>query len=343
MPNTYLAIGNLYKEFGNFTALSNINFSIKKGEFICFLGPSGCGKTTLLRTIAGLEQQSSGFIWQNGKDISNLDTAYRDFGIVFQSYALFPNLTVAENITLALKERGVNKATATQILDKWLKIVGLEGAQTKYPAQLSGGQQQRVALARALVLEPGLLLLDEPLSALDAKIRDHLRVEIKQLQKKLEITTIMVTHDQEEALAMADRIVVMNNGRIEQIGTPQEIYHHPQTEFVAKFIGNVNFIAQEHSLYPLLDKHNQNSVSTSYALRPEKIQLVDKQNNALPAQIINYEFLGSSSRICCQLSDGTTLEVETSNHGLQKNLGDQVYLHIIPELAHSFTAQGAVA
>ena len=221
VPAIYLRISNMWKSFGDFQALKDISLDILDGEFVCFLGPSGCGKTTLLRAIAGLDLQTSGVVEQGGRDISILPPAQRDFGIVFQSYALFP---IA--------------ARVTELLD----LVGLPEQSEKYPAQLSGGQQQRIALARAIATSPGLLLLDEPLSALDAKVRVYLRHEVKELQRKLGITTVMVTHDQEEALSMADRIVVMNQGVIEQVGSPTEIYREPKTLFVADFIGETNKI-----------------------------------------------------------------------------------------------------
>ena len=238
----YLNIENVVKQFGQFTALKKISLAIEKGEFVCFLGPSGCGKTTLLRAIAGLDLPTSGAIFQNGQETTFLPPEKRDFGIVFQSYALFPNLTVQENIAVGLKNQGMSTKEALEKVDYWLETIGLPTSGEKFPNQLSGGQQQRVALARALALSPGLLLLDEPLSALDAKVRVHLRDEICKLQRKLGITTIMVTHDQDEALSMADRIVVMNHGVIEQVGTPQEIYQQPATRFVAEFVGSMNFI-----------------------------------------------------------------------------------------------------
>jgi len=238
----YLTLGDISKSFGNFTALRDINLSIREGEFICFLGPSGCGKTTLLRIIAGLETQDCGRIVQRGRDISWQPPIKRDFGIVFQSYALFPNLTIAENISYGLVNRNRTKKEISARLRELLTLVGLPTSDAKYPGQLSGGQQQRIALARALATSPGLLLLDEPLSALDALERVRLRGEIRQLQQRLGVTTIMVTHDQEEALTMADRIVVMNQGAIEQIGTPQQVYLQPKTPFVASFIGKVNVL-----------------------------------------------------------------------------------------------------
>jgi iron(III) transport system ATP-binding protein len=238
----FLELRHLRKDFGAFTALADVELGIARGEFVCFLGPSGCGKTTLLRIIAGLEVQSSGEVWQGGRDISRLPPAQRDYGIVFQSYALFPNLSVAQNVAYGLVNRRTARAQVQQRVTELLKLVGLPGSERKYPAQLSGGQQQRVALARALATSPALLLLDEPLSALDALERVRLRQEIRALQQKVGVTTVMVTHDQEEALAVADRIVVMNAGRIEQVGTPMEIYREPATPFVADFVGKANVL-----------------------------------------------------------------------------------------------------
>src|SRR5580765_6597347 len=223
----YLRLEGIRKSFGSFQALRDIDLTVARGEFVCFLGPSGCGKTTLLRIIAGLETQTGGRIMQGERDISLLPPAQRDYGIVFQSYALFPNLSVADNVSYGLVNRKVAKATAAARVEELLKLVGLPGSGAKFPAQLSGGQQQRIALARALATAPGLLLLDEPLSALDAIVRVHLRQEIRSLQRKLGVTTIMVTHDQEEALSVADRIVVMNDGVIDQVGTPMQVYRDP--------------------------------------------------------------------------------------------------------------------
>ena len=236
----YLRLEGIRKSFGSFEALKDIDLAITQGEFVCFLGPSGCGKTTLLRIIAGLETQTAGRILQGDRDISALPPAGRDYGIVFQSYALFPNLSVADNVAYGLVNRKVAKSVAAARVGELLKLVGLPGSGAKFPAQLSGGQQQRIALARALATSPGLLLLDEPLSALDALERVRLRQEIRSLQRKLGVTTIMVTHDQEEALSVADRIVVMNHGVIEQIGTPLQIYSEPASAFVAEFVGKAN-------------------------------------------------------------------------------------------------------
>ena len=238
----YLKIENLTKKFGDFTAVKNVSLEVYENEFICFLGPSGCGKTTLLRSVAGLDFQTSGRIEQAGRDISALPPAQRDFGIVFQSYALFPNLTVTKNVGYGLENTKMEKPEIAARVDELLELVGMPEQGPKYPAQLSGGEQQRVALARALAMSPGLLLLDEPLSALDAKVRMRLRHEIKQLQHQLGVTTILVTHDQEEALTMADRIVVLDAGVIQQVGTPTEIYRDPKSAFVANFVGLMNFL-----------------------------------------------------------------------------------------------------
>lgn len=238
----FLLLSRLVKQFGHFTALDDISLSVRRGEFICFLGPSGCGKTTLLRAIAGLDLPTRGQVWQAGRDITRLPPEQRDFGIVFQSYALFPNLTVFDNIAFGLRNQGLSTSEINARVRHWLTLIDQQDAGEKYPAQLSGGQQQRVALARTLALSPGLLLLDEPLSALDTRVRSHLRGELKALQRELGITTIMVTHDQEEALTLADRIVVMNQGRIEQVGSPEAVYCRPNSPFVAGFIGSINLI-----------------------------------------------------------------------------------------------------
>jgi iron(III) transport system ATP-binding protein len=237
-----LRLEAVHKAFGDFVALKSIDLVIRPGDLVCFLGPSGCGKTTLLRIIAGLERQTRGKIFQNGRDISDAAPAARDYGIVFQSYALFPNLTIAANVGYGLVNRRRDRAEIAARVNELLTLVGLSDAGGKYPSQMSGGQQQRVALARALATSPSLLLLDEPLSALDAKVRERLRGEIRQLQRRLRVTTIMVTHDQEEALSMADQVVVMNDGVIEQVGTPSDVYERPETPFVADFLGKVNVL-----------------------------------------------------------------------------------------------------
>lgn len=309
-----LEIEGLSKSFGTFVALNSIDLTINEGEFVCFLGPSGCGKTTLLRAIAGLEPQSSGRIVQMGKEISHLPPQHRDFGIVFQSYALFPNLTLADNIAYGLRnQRHTRKAIQARV-QELMSLIGLEGSEKKYPAQLSGGQQQRVALARALATEPGLLLLDEPLSALDAQVRVHLRQQIKALQKTLGVTTVMVTHDQEEALTMADRIVVMNHGVIEQVGTPEEVYRHPKSAFVAQFVGNMNFLSAEvcsptavmigAQRYTTQPHALENKRPVHLAIRPEEVVLTSsgQAESQLEARVIHIEYLGAFLRLTCDVT-----------------------------------------
>lgn len=239
----YLRVEGVTKRFGSFTALSNVSFCAGKGEFISILGPSGCGKTTMLRAVAGLERQDEGRVLISGQDVSHLPVSKRHVGIVFQSYALFPNLSARDNISYGLVRSVKSGRAVNTRVDELLKLVGLKGLGSKYPGQLSGGQQQRVALARAMALSPNLLLLDEPLSALDAQVRVMLRTEIRALTQRLGLTTIMVTHDQEEALTMADRILVMKDGELVQNGSPAEIYEAPESPFVASFIGSMNFIS----------------------------------------------------------------------------------------------------
>ncbi|MBI5950044.1 MAG: ABC transporter ATP-binding protein [Chloroflexi bacterium] len=239
---SYLELTNIRKAYNASVAVEDFNLSVAQGEFVSFLGPSGCGKTTTLRMIAGFEVPTSGHVAINGNDLTHLPPNKRNVGMVFQSYALFPNMTVAENIGYGLKIAGKSKTDIAKRVEEMLALIHLEDFGKRFPNQLSGGQQQRVALARALAFQPQVLLLDEPLSALDAKIRVELRHEIRRIQQQLGITTIYVTHDQEEALSLSDRIVVMSQGRMEQVGTPNEIYNFPSTEFVAKFVGQINLL-----------------------------------------------------------------------------------------------------
>ncbi|PPR47514.1 MAG: Spermidine/putrescine import ATP-binding protein PotA [Alphaproteobacteria bacterium MarineAlpha5_Bin9] len=307
--NMYLEVKNLSKSFGNFEAIKNIDIDIKEGEFVCFLGPSGCGKTTLLRCIAGLETQTAGSVIQKDIDISHKPPSNRDFGIVFQSYALFPNLSVFSNISYGLINNKWKKVDIKRRVDELLDLVNLSEHALKYPSQLSGGEQQRVALARALATSPGLLLLDEPLSALDAKVRVFLRKQIRDLQRKLGVTTIMVTHDQEEAQTMADRIFVMNEGKIIQSGTPSEIYTKANSPFIASFIGSMNFISAKIDSSKKV-KCNDIEIncdtgsfgendSVQLAIRPEEIyfQKENQDDNVILATIKEIEFLGSFQRV----------------------------------------------
>ena len=279
---SYLKINNVFKSYDQKRVLNNISLDIEEGEFLCLLGPSGCGKTTLLRIIAGLEDVNSRAIILQDKDITNLEPSKRGFGIVFQSYALFPNMTAYNNIAFPLKERKVSKEKIDNKVKEVLETVGLTNEAHKYPKALSGGQQQRIAIARALALEPKFLLLDEPMSALDAKVRHKLRMDIKRLQKELNITTIMVTHDQEEAITMADKIAILNGGDIVQIGTPEEIYQNPQNLFTAQFIGDTNCF------------DNGDSILT---VRPEYVQIEKATKENYQGIISNIEFRGNLLRV----------------------------------------------
>ncbi len=323
----YLRIERLKKQFGSFFALKDISLEIFPGEFVCFLGPSGCGKTTLLRAIAGLDIQTSGRIFQADREISNLPASQRDFGIVFQSYALFPNLSVSANVGYGLVSRGMPRVEINTRVTDLLRLVGLPDAGPKYPAQLSGGMQQRVALARALALSPGLLLLDEPLSALDARVRAYLRTEIRRLHERLGVTTIMVTHDQEEALTMADRIVVMNQGVIEQVGTPLQVYRQPASAFVADFVGTTNFLPGvvvrpglvrfgAIDLACDLDLQPGPGSNVTLAIRPEDVvvrNVAAGAANTFTVRVAEIEFLGAFCRVGLSIDgDGPVLVADFS-------------------------------
>ncbi len=340
----FLDLRHIRKDFGSFTALQDINLQIHQGEFVCFLGPSGCGKTTLLRIIAGLEVQTSGQLTQAGRDISLLPPALRDYGIVFQSYALFPNLNVTDNVAYGLVNRKTPRAQIRQRVADLLKLVGLPGSEGKFPGQLSGGQQQRIALARALATAPSLLLLDEPLSALDALERIRLRGEIRSLQQKLGVTTIMVTHDQEEALSVADRIVVMNHGVIEQVGTPLDIYREPASPFVADFVGKINIVparvtAGELSFGSMRLACEGADRDVRVYLRPEDVlarPIAVGDPHVFDACIDKIEFLGSYCHVhvTSPALDGQRLMVYLSLNFLSEQslkVGSTITLKLMPE------------
>jgi putative spermidine/putrescine transport system ATP-binding protein len=308
----FLSITNINKNFGGSIAVENFNLEVEKGEFISFLGPSGCGKTTTLRMVAGFETPTTGQILINGVDITYRPPNQRNVGMVFQSYALFPNMTVADNIGFGLKVAKKSKEEINKRVEEMLNLIHMPAFARRYPYQMSGGQQQRVALARALAIQPQVLLLDEPLSALDAKIRLELRTEIRAIQRKMGITTIYVTHDQEEALSLSDRVVVMNTGHIEQIGTPFEIYNFPDTPFVASFVGTLNllnaivkepeqclFMVDGQPVYGDKRIKYPAGAAVKIALRPEIISMNanDSQNNHLAATVDTVTFLGSIVRI----------------------------------------------
>ena len=310
---TFLSIRNISKRFGAFTALDNVSLDVRQGEMVCLLGPSGCGKTTLLRTIAGLEKQDDGAIHAHGADISHLPPQSRDYGILFQSYALFPNLTVAQNVAYGLNARRLSRPQMQQRVAEMLDMIGLSGSDRKYPGQLSGGQQQRVALARALAPSPSLLLLDEPLSALDAQVREHLQLEIRRLQKQFNITTLMVTHDQEEAMVMSDRI-----------------YRHPATPFVADFIGQANWLPFQRlsphqvsvgALTLTVDEaprqHMGNNDNGRLFCRPEAVDVLPAADasNRFSARVVDQIYLGDRYRMMLELDElpGQRLMADVTN------------------------------
>ncbi len=346
---SYLAIRQLTKRFGDFQALAGVDLEIAAGSLVCFLGPSGCGKSTLLRAIAGLDLPTSGSIHQAGRDITSLPPEQRDFGIVFQSYALFPNLTVAANVGYGLINLRQPRAEVDRTVADLLTLVGLGGSGPKYPAQLSGGQQQRVALARALALKPGLLLLDEPLSALDARVRVHLRQEIKALQRRLGITTILVTHDQEEAMTMADVVVVMNQGGIEQVGRAEDLYDRPATKFIADFIGTMtafdavrdgsDLVAGSVRLVGTADSQDRVAVR----LRPERLQLaLPGVAGAHAGRLTTREFLGTHVRLGIDVGlPGATallVDVPADGQGAALSVGADVAVLIPADAIHRFAA-----
>lgn len=355
----YLRIVHVTKTFGSLVAVDDFSLDISEGEFVCLLGPSGCGKTTLLRIVAGLEQPNAGVIIQAGKKIVHLPPRQRDFGIVFQSYALFPNLTAWQNIAFGLENRKMPREQINARVREMLELVGLPDVGHKYPSQLSGGQQQRIALARALATSPGLLLLDEPLSALDARVRVALRGEIKQLQRRVGVTTIFVTHDQEEALVLADRIVVMNQGRIEQVGTPEEIYREPATSFVADFVGVMNFlpgvagtspeeiVCKELSLRCSTPHQLQPGTPVLVAVRPEDIRIGSLNPdlpNTVTALVKEVHLQGSFYRLRLRLRgmDEPLLITEVSTNmmrDLDIKLDSTLDVHLPPQLLRVYPNQ----
>ncbi|MBM9515013.1 ABC transporter ATP-binding protein [Desulfogranum marinum] len=293
-----LSIENLYKTFSGFVALDRISMEVGENEFVCLLGPSGCGKTTLLRIIAGLLDFDGGVMRLGGNDLVEIAARDRGFGLVFQSYSLFPNMTVKENVGYGLKVQKVDKKEISERVATLLELIKLPDLADRYPHQLSGGQQQRVAIARALAVEPTLLLLDEPLSALDARVRAEMRFEIREMQQRLGIPTIMVTHDQEEALTMADKIICMKDGRIEQIGTPRELYAEPATRFVADFVGVSNILPTawiRKNLPQMMDSRPGGKEGDfEFAVRPEQLVVDDQKGGA---EIKDMQYLGNLSRV----------------------------------------------
>lgn len=344
----FLEISNLQKDYAGNRVVENFNLAVEQGEFVSFLGPSGCGKTTVLRMVAGFETPSAGMIRIDSKDVVNLKPNQRNIGMVFQAYALFPNMTVAQNLAFGLKVAGQSKAKIEATVQEMLALIKLEELGQRYPFQLSGGQQQRVALARALAVKPKLLLLDEPLSALDAKIRVSLREEIRAIQRKLQITTIFVTHDQEEALSMSDRIVVMHKGKADQCGTPFEIYNQPKTRFVASFVGTINVLegrvadAQTGSFLlngtklslgrSLANLKTDDSIAL--ALRPEAASLGQVAGKAgqLQGSVQDVNFLGSVIRVRVKVGENVlSLDAFNQPSVNPPKAGDTVMVSFAPE------------
>lgn len=318
MNDIILKLQHIKKNFGETGVLKGIDLDIRRAEFITLLGSSGCGKTTTLRIIAGLEQPDEGSVLLDGEDITHLEPNKRNVNTVFQNYALFPHMSVADNIAYGLKIKKMPRTEIASRVQEMLKLVQLEEYGKRMPQQLSGGQRQRVAIARAVVNEPKVLLLDEPLGALDLKLRRQMQLELKRLQKSLGITFIYITHDQEEAINMSDRIAVMNEGVLEQMGTPNDIYYHPKTSYVANFVGNANIL---------------HCGSGTYAIRTENVLINGEKACTRDAKVLEKSFAGGQLRILFQLSDGQTLTA--SRYGIDADLqvGSNVKIGWLPEHA----------
>jgi putative spermidine/putrescine transport system ATP-binding protein len=351
----YLELENVNKSFGGVKAVRDFNLDIEKGSLVSFLGPSGCGKTTTLRMIAGFEQLDSGSIRLDGTDIVSVPPNRRDIGMVFQAYALFPNLTVRENIAFGLEMRKKTKKETEKRVDEVLEMVRLQDTAKRFPHQLSGGQQQRIALARALAVQPRVLLLDEPLSALDAEVRVALRGEIRRIQSELAITTVYVTHDQEEALSISDRVVVMNKGLIEQAGTPEEIYRAPQTRFVATFIGTANQflgkVTAENKIFSNsieLTTGSLKEFKTGQAVvvlvRPENIQVQAGQPqedgwNVVSGRIETITFHGAVTRLGVNVNSQRVVADITVANTQPVSLNQAIWLFFPPDACQVMAAE----
>jgi len=330
---SFLVINDVEKSFGDLKVLKKTSLSIEKGQLITLLGPSGSGKSTLLKSIAGLESIDSGSIIVDGEDITNKEPRNRDVGMVFQQYVLFPNMNVYDNIAFGLKLRKMNKNDIDKKVKEVLCLVELQDKMYSYTHELSGGQQQRVALARSIILEPKILLFDEPLSALDRKIRRNLQIQIKRIQRELDITSLFVTHDQEEAMIISDKVYVMNNGIIEQSGMPKEIYNNPKTSFVARFIGNYNVLSKE-----IFQQCFKKNISTKeVAIRPEVIQITkeqlgnDVEYNLKDCEVTDVSIIGNIIRYETR-KDDLTMNIDVINNDIHDisdiRLGDKVNIFI---------------
>ncbi len=337
-----MRLEGLSRHYGPVVALDHLDLTLHPGELVVLLGPSGCGKTTTLRLLAGLEDADTGRIVVGGKDITGLSAAKRDMGMVFQAYSLFPHMTVRQNVAFGLRLRKVGAARRDQRAMEMLDLVGLSTQADRYPHQVSGGQQQRIALARALAIEPQVLLLDEPLSALDAKVRAQLRDQIRRIQLEVGITTLFVTHDQEEALAIADRVGVMKDGRLEQLASPTEVYSRPATPFVAEFVGLTNRLPGEvrdgqvtvrGCTLPLVDQATADG-QVMALVRPEAVTLASRavsESGPLTGTVIAVTFLGATSRVTVDLGDATVMAQLPTSDATELPAGSRVALTIRPD------------
>lgn len=333
MSNPFLQCHAICKNFSSHSVLDHLDLTVAAGEFMSLLGPSGCGKTTLLRIVAGLEKADSGTVWLDRENVTTQHPSLRGVGIVFQSYALYPNMNALENVAFGLRARGdssqQSKAKAAVMLEK----IGLGSSLYKTPAQLSGGQQQRVALARVLVLSPRILLLDEPFSALDARIRFQMRLQVREMQRELGITTILVTHDQEEAMMISDRIALLHQGKMEQLGTPREIYQKPSTRFVADFVGAMNFMA--------MPNNSISDAQCEYAFRPELVEIGEGEGPGLrmPGRIVDLEFRGGIYRLIAETQGERLLADVYSGNSDLENLhpGQEIQLFVADRHVIRFT------
>ena len=337
-------IKNINVSYGKNHVLKNVNIDIREKDFFTFLGPSGCGKTTLLRLIAGFEQSQSGELFIAGKEVSKLNPWERDVGLVFQNYALWPHMTVFKNISFGLEEKKVPKNEINDRVDEVLELVGMQELKHRYPYQLSGGQQQRVALARTIVVRPKVLLLDEPLSNLDAKLRNQMRIELLELHNKLQITTIFVTHDQEEANSISDNIAIFNEGIIQQVGAPIDLYNNPENLFVANFLGTINVFNGELqngsfksvNNFELKNIKSENKMKCSLLIRPQNISLIRRgdSDQAFKGKIEGKEFLGNIIRYQVLLSDHL-ITIDNVHQGKEKiySKNDNIEFFINPEIS----------
>lgn len=340
-----VSLRGVEKRFGDFTAVKDLDIEIRDGEFFSMLGPSGSGKTTVLRMIAGFEEPTAGKIVLHGSDVTNAAPFDREVNTVFQDYALFPHLTIAENVAYGLKVRGISKPERTRLVTEALEQVQLAQVAERRPSQLSGGQRQRIALARALILRPKVLLLDEPLGALDKQLREQMQVELKQIQREVGITFIFVTHDQEEALTLSDRVAVFNNGKIEQVGSPRQVYEFPETEFVASFLGVTNLLTAGLS-------QRLFGSATAHSLRPERVQIVDPtapvdgDTIAIPATVAETVYAGAYTRYLLDTADGVRIISEKQNSHMPRleasvSRGDNVSIRF--ERGHATLIPGVPA